>query len=133
MLLVRLASALAPLGVSMALFFMALLLNGTPRATTGLEVLEGAARDAGMRDGDRVVKFGGERIADFEQLRAEVQHSHGPTPIEIERGGQKLELLVTPRNGRIGVAPLYDRAAVSVGTAASHAISWPFQVVFAGA
>src|SRR5689334_14566670 len=52
--LVRLASALAPVALSFALFWGSMLAGGVTEVdpSTRVEVLEGAARTAGMQDGD---------------------------------------------------------------------------------
>src|SRR4051794_10752823 len=65
---VRLASALAPLGVSIALFWGSMLVGGAPESdpSARVEVVDGPARDAGMRDGDRILRIGGEPIADWD-------------------------------------------------------------------
>lgn len=129
--LIRLASALAPVAVSITLFWGTMLAGGAPESdpSTRVEVLEGAARESGVRDGDRIVRIGGEPIADWDQLRAAVKRHSGPTLVEVERDGAKVALSVTPRAGRIGVQPRMLRLKLSAVDAARRAIPMPFAVV----
>jgi hypothetical protein len=130
-LVVRLASMLAPLVVSGGLFWGSVIVGGAPKADGGtrVEVLDGAARAGGVRTGDRIVSIGGEGVIDFEQLRAAVKRHPGPTPIEVERAGQRLVLSVTPVQARIGVQPMILNEHVGVIEAARRAVSMPFGVV----
>lgn len=129
--LIRLASALAPVAVSIALFWGTMLVGGVPESdpSTRVEVLEGAARDGGVRDGDRILRIGGEAVADWDQLRAAVKRHSGPTLVEVERDGAKVALSVTPRDGRIGVGPRMLRQKLGAADAARRAIPMPFAVV----
>jgi len=129
--LVRLASALAPVALSFALFWGSMLAGGVAEVdpSTRIEVLEGAARAAGMQDGDRILRIGGEPIADWDQLRAAVKHHSGVTTVEIERNGAVVTLPVTPRSGRIGVQPRTLRLKPGVAATARRAIGMPFVVV----
>lgn len=129
-LLLRLASVLAPLALSLLLFFCSLYVAGAPQATsTRVEVLDGPALMAGLRSGDRVLRVGGEPIGDFEELRGAVRQSRGAVPVEVERDGQRLLLEVTPRGGKIGVAPLPQMERMSALAAARRALPMPFLVV----
>lgn len=134
-LVVCAASMVAPLGVSFVLFWGAFLAGGAPQVEVGtqVEVLEGAARDGGIRDGDRVLRIDGAAIADWEQLRAAVKRHTGATAIEVERAGQTLVLSVTPRGGRIGVRPVMRNQQLGVVAAARLAIATPFSVIRATA
>ena len=129
-LVVRLASMLAPLGVSIAVYWVSLYIGGVPHSTSNrVEVLDGAARTAGMQDGDRVLRIGDEPIRDFEQLRSAVKRHNGVVGIEVERAGQRVKLEVTPRAGKIGVTPLAHMEPVSLLAAGSHAVAMPFHVL----
>jgi hypothetical protein len=132
-LLVRIASAAAPFGICVLLWWISWLVNGVSVSTTFVEVHDGPAKDAGMRTGDRVETIGGERVADWEQLRVAVQRSSGATPVNVEREGQKLELIVTPRAGRIGIAMRDEMTPIGPIAAASRAISTPFSVIASSA
>jgi hypothetical protein len=129
--LVRLASALSPVALSFALFWGSMLGGGVTEVdpSTRVEVLEGAARAAGMRDGDRILRIGGEPIADWDQLRAAVKRHGGVTTVEIDRDGATLTLPVTPRTGRIGVQPRTLKLRPGVAAVARRAITMPFAVV----
>lgn len=130
-LVVRLASMLAPLGVSVAVFWGSLYVGGVPQSTsTRVEVMDGAARAAGMQDGDRVLQIGEEPIRDFDQLRNAVKRHDGVVRVEVERAGQRVHLEVTPRAGRIGVTPLTQMEPVSFFAAGSLAVALPFKVLY---
>ncbi len=55
----------------------------------------GAAAKAGLRSGDRIVKYAGRPISDDEQFRALVLATRGPVPIEIERKGSEKPVALT--------------------------------------
>lgn len=74
------------------------------------DVMEGAAQDAGLKPKDVVLKFAGVTVSGINQLKSLIEQRPGePTPIEIQRGSEKLTLTVTPRGekggkGKLGVA-----------------------------
>ena len=60
-------------------------------------VADGPAAEAGIEPGDRIVSADGRGIDDFGDLRALVFESPGRSlPIIVERGGRRLDLVVTP-------------------------------------
>jgi membrane-associated protease RseP (regulator of RpoE activity) len=128
LLVVRAAALLAPWCVSFALFWSALLVNGVPAvATARVEVLDGPAKAAGVVSGDRVLAIGERRVTSFDELRAAISRREGEAiAIRVERAGRTLELTVTPRGGRIGVAPLYEQQSVGLGAAAVLAANMPW-------
>ncbi len=77
------------------------------------------AAEVGLQPGDRVIAAGGQPIRVWsEMVRIISAHPGQPLPLEIERGGQRISLTVTPRPvadlneagervsiGRLGVAP----------------------------
>ncbi|MFE2727907.1 M50 family metallopeptidase [Kitasatospora sp. NPDC059327] len=51
------------------------------------------AAEAGLRPGDKVVSFDGDRIGGYDQLQADIRRSAGKTvPVVVERDGQQLTL-----------------------------------------
>lgn len=86
----------------------------------GKLVADGAGQRGGLREGDRIVRAGGATMRFWrdwvEVVRA---HPQQPLQVEIERAGRLQQLTVTPDRivennaaiGRIGAAPLIDRAA----------------------
>lgn len=86
---------------------------------TGKLTTDGAGQRAGLREGDRILRVNGSDMLFWrdwvEVVRAHPQQS---MQVEIERGGQALQLAVTPDRlvengveiGRIGAAPLIDRS-----------------------
>jgi regulator of sigma E protease len=68
-----------------------------------------AADEAGIREGDRVLRAEGRPLAGDVEIRQLLQKSPGkPVHLELERGGETLALQVVPKDqggqGRIGVA-----------------------------
>lgn len=56
------------------------------------------ARQAGIRQGDRVVALEGKPIEEWKDMAEAIAESGGqPVSLTVERGGQRLELVVTPR------------------------------------
>lgn len=128
--LVRLASGSVPFALAAAMFFVVNLVGGASEMTTVVTVLpEGAALEAGMRDGDKVLAVGGVPVPTWEELRAQVQAHSGPVQVTIERSGQRQNLSVNPRSGRIGVAPAVLRREAGLAEAASLALQQPFRIV----
>jgi regulator of sigma E protease len=80
-------------------------------------IADGPAAQAGLRVGDRIISAGGRDVATWQEFVAVIERSPGaPVPLVVERGGQRLELSVTPhdrvldsgiRIGRIDVAVPY--------------------------
>jgi membrane-associated protease RseP (regulator of RpoE activity) len=59
------------------------------------------AAKAGLRPGDEIVAFDGERIDSWGQLRERIRAAGGRTvPVAIEREGRRLDLTVTPVHER---------------------------------
>jgi hypothetical protein len=120
---VRFSSSLFPLLAVIALLFAARLASGTPVPTTRVEVLDGPAKDAGVRAGDRMLSVDAKPVESWEAFRAEVRRGAGEKKLELERQGQKLTVLLTPRDGVIGVRPIYEREPVTAGEALTLAMS----------
>jgi hypothetical protein len=129
LLLVWLAAGLAPWLVSASLFWTGFWLQGGTVTTTQVEVLDGPARRAGLRDGDRIVNVAGHRIETFDQVREHVHRQSGPVELEVLRGSQKLSFVVTPKDRKIGVAPQLAREDLSPLQAAQRALPMPGHVV----
>ncbi|MDD5712098.1 MAG: RIP metalloprotease RseP [Smithellaceae bacterium] len=82
------------------LIFSSIYLVGIPTLTTEVgEVQTGsAAAEAGVRKGDVVLALNGREITRWEQLAEIISGSKGsPILMKLNRGGQKLEVTVTPR------------------------------------
>ena len=128
-LFIRGAATLAPFALSGLLFSAGLLANGEPKATGRVEVNEGPARDAGMRDGDRIVRVGTRSVANWDEMRSAVQELHRPTSIAVERNGSSLELAITPRFGKIGVTPQFGTEPVGLLRALRQGAVLPWTVL----
>jgi regulator of sigma E protease len=79
------------------------------------EVIQGGPADrAGLREGDRIISAGGRNVTTWQEFVAVIERSPGqPVPLVVERGGERVEVSVTPhdrvldsgiRVGRIDVA-----------------------------
>ncbi len=81
----------------------------------------GVAEESGLRPGDRVVSVDGEPVDDWSQLVGIIRSSPGKAlQVEVERGGELLSLILTPRPvesgdgkmiGRIGAIAAPDEEA----------------------
>ncbi|WP_240956891.1 RIP metalloprotease RseP [Pseudopontixanthobacter vadosimaris] len=114
--LIVLAGPLTNIVVAIAIFagfFMAYGNPVTPPLVTGFTE-ESVARDAGIREGDRIVAIDGSAVDDFMQVRNAVMLQPGqPMELAVERDGQRLTVpLVTQdytftdqygNQGRIGL------------------------------
>lgn len=133
LLAVRLVAAVAPVAVTIVLSWASFVIGGIPILSTRVVVLAGAARQAGMRDGDRIVSIDGEGIARWEQVREVTQRKQGTIPVQVERAGKLVELTVTPQAGRLGVAASNETEKVGPLSALDRGIKLPFTVVGATA
>jgi membrane-associated protease RseP (regulator of RpoE activity) len=126
-LVVRSASVAAAFAVCFLLAFGAARRNGRLEPTTRVTVVDGgpAQRD-GMKDGDRIVAIDSKAIATWDAVRAQIGASAGPRTIGVERGGERLELTVTPTAGRIGVEERPERRDATFGESASDAFRTGF-------
>jgi regulator of sigma E protease len=107
---------------------------------TGMRVsiaMEGPARTADMRDGDRVVKVEGVPVADWDQLKRAVgAHPGEPITIGVEREGKPIDLTVTPLSkgnkyaGKILIGPYTTIEKVSLLEATRLSLTEPPKVVY---
>lgn len=69
---------------------------------------ESAARDAGIREGDRIIGLNGENLPYFLEFREElISNRNNDVTVNIEREGMPLEVpLTVPDHGLIGVMPV---------------------------
>jgi len=137
------AGPLANFLLAIVLFAALFMAVGRPTPTTviGTVVEGGAAAQAGLAAGDRIVSLDGERVARFEQVQRHIQPRAGqPVLIAFERDGQSRTVTVVPaarpgapegREGMIGVGGgalsaerLDPFSAVWAGTVATADIVW---------
>jgi len=128
---VRLASALASLALCGALFWLSYSFAGEPEPTTTVTVSAGPARDAGMQDGDRVVSVNGVAADSWDDVRKSITRGVA-NRIEIERGGARSTLLVTPNaTGRIAISPVSLERNLGAFESARRAVTEPFVIMAA--
>ena len=129
-----LAGPLANYLFASVLFFIVYAIGGAPQLTTKVEVLDGPAKAAKLQSGDTIVGVGGKKVGDWDTMRREiVKNPDKPLVFDIERGKEKLQLTITPKNekneGRIGVAPQPKMVPVTAKEAGIRALVLPYQVV----
>jgi regulator of sigma E protease len=116
------------------LFFIALFVGGESVLTTQVELLDGPAKAAQLKNGDTIAAIDGTPIKDWDQLRNQVMSSNGrPIRIEVRRGNESKVFTVTPvlKEGRamIGVAPVPKQVPVTFKDAVVRSIEKPAIVV----
>ncbi|MFH9355091.1 M50 family metallopeptidase [Kitasatospora sp. NPDC017646] len=64
---------------------------GQPTDTCPADAPKTPANEVGLRQGDKVLSFDGDRIRDYDQLQADIRRSAGKqVEIVVDRGGQRL-------------------------------------------
>lgn len=119
------------------LFFGAFAIGGDQVPTTRVDVMpDGPAAQAQLRNGDKVVAIDGRAIPTFEAMRLAILASpEKPLRFTVERGGERLEVPVTPRRkasgegGEILVSPQLDQIPLPLGEVTKRALVAPAQVV----
>ncbi|MFO7179142.1 MAG: M50 family metallopeptidase [Pseudomonadota bacterium] len=116
------------------LFFVALIFGGEAVSTMKVEVMDGPAKAAQMRDGDVVVAVNGTKVRDWEHMRGLILASGGkPIEVEVLRGTERKVLHITPavEGGRaiIGIASVYEQRPVAFRDAVVRSIERPAIVV----
>jgi regulator of sigma E protease len=89
---------------------------------------KGSAAVAQVHEGDEVKSVAGKPVKDWEEMRTQIQSNKGKEiEVVVQREGQAVPLKVTPAadTGRIGIGPKMLRKPVSVGVAATEAITEP--------
>ena len=75
---------------------------GTLPAEIGSVLENGPAFVAGMQSGDRVVRVGARPVESWTEMQTEVQIAGGKaTEFEVERGGERLTLSITPERNEV--------------------------------
>jgi regulator of sigma E protease len=81
-----------------------------PSSRVGIVAPGSPAERAGLAPGDRFVAIDGRPVATFDDLVEGFRSRPGRTvPVEVERGGERLTLTLTPRDdggvGKVGIGP----------------------------
>ena len=123
LLAIRSASVAGAFFTCFLLAFAAMEMTGTHRPTMIVTVQEGPAREAGVKDGDRIVAIDGKACPTFEVLRSELRSGSGPRTLTLERNAERISLVVTPTaEHRLGVLQRTERRPASVGDAAASGL-----------
>jgi hypothetical protein len=129
-LLLRAAALFSVCVVVWAVAVLGLLASGSEQPTTRVHVLPGPAAKAGMQDGDRVVAIDGNAVGDWDAVLAASRSKAAARTYTVERGNERLAIRAAPdEQGRVGIAPRYERQAYSLAEAAHEAlvelVRWP--------
>jgi regulator of sigma E protease len=94
---------------------------GLPHLTgsIGTVLKDSPAGKAGLKAGDKIISINGKPVEDWNGLTKIIQRSpNKQLPLEIERGSEKLSLMVTPalegisQVGLIGITPDYEKSVI---------------------
>jgi regulator of sigma E protease len=130
-----LAGPLANYVFASVLFFICYAVGGAPSTKPLIEVAENSpAQAAQMKTGDLVLAIGGNKVDDWMAMREQIVKSPGkPLLFDIQRGKERLQLTVTPKNdkneGRIGVGQVSKIEPVSIKEAGVMSLVMPYTVV----
>jgi len=107
-----------------------------PASRIGVVQAGGPAAAGGLEKGDRVVAAGGAPVATWVELVARVQASPGqPLALEVERGGARVQLTVTPRDaggvGKVGIGPATAPHRAPGAATLTEAFTWTNQLAWA--
>ena len=103
--------------LALAIPFVGALVYGIPSMPAplvGVIKADGAAAQAGIQKGDRIINFGGIENPTWERIRMDSLVSpEQAIPVTVDRGGQKIQLSITPKTteergnkiGDIGFSP----------------------------
>jgi membrane-associated protease RseP (regulator of RpoE activity) len=132
---VRAVGPLALYLYAVILVVIGLLVTGSSAGTTRVDVVDGPARAAGVRDGDRVLAVDGRPVADFADIRRLVAAGGGgPVALRLERDGRETTVSVAPdARGLLGIRSRMERVPLPLGTAVRHALARPIRIVAAQA
>ncbi len=121
---VRTASIVAAFAACFVFGMLSARVSGTSHSSMVVDVVEGPAKAAGLRGGDRIVSIDGKTYDDFEAFRADVQSSTGPRTITVERNGERITRVVDPMpERRIGVSSRPQIRAATLTEAIDRAFS----------
>lgn len=130
-----LAGPLANYVFASVLFFIYFAVGGVPTTKPLVDVMDdGPAHAAQMKTGDLVLSVSGNKVDNWLAMRDQIVKNPGkPLVFEIERGGQRMKLTVTPKadkkEGRIGVAQLAKNDPVTLKEAGIKSLVMPYIVV----
>lgn len=79
------------------------------------------AQSAGLQQGDVIVAVNGREIRSSTDVGARVRESQGPVELAVKRGEAELLLVVSPRDGRIGIT-VGEKAVYSKDRATPSAV-----------
>ncbi|APR82375.1 Intramembrane protease RasP/YluC, implicated in cell division based on FtsL cleavage [Minicystis rosea] len=126
-----LGSVAATYALSASLFVANAVIGGELTSGTVVNVIPGrVAEAAGMRNGDRVLKIAGARVESWNALSTALHaRVSQPTTVVVERAGAEVEIEVTPRDGKIGIASVPVRTEVPLSTALARGILSPIRTL----
>lgn len=133
--LVVLAGPMANFLLAILLFAVLFLYPGAKAlsSTVGAVSVGSPAAEAGLRPGDRITAMDGRKIRMFGELHAAVDryvtiHKKTPMQVTVQRGGQDLSFLITPR--QIDNKDAFGAAIKTIGLGVSPAEPSPQNSVY---
>ncbi|HMQ05036.1 MAG TPA: RIP metalloprotease RseP [Pyrinomonadaceae bacterium] len=126
--LVMLGGPFMNIMLALAIPFFGALIYGVPSMPApivGVVNSGGAAENAGIKVGDRIIEMNGIENPTWEKIRDEALISPDtPVPMTVDRGGQKVSVVITPARtdmdgnsvGDVGMVPDVGVEPVEVGT-----------------
>jgi membrane-associated protease RseP (regulator of RpoE activity) len=115
------------------LVVIGLMITGSSAGTTRVDVMDGPAQAAGVRDGDRVLAVDGMPVSDFGEIRRQVAAGGGrPVALRLGRDGGETTVSVAPdARGLLGIRSRQEHVPLPLGTAVRHAAARPVRVIAA--
>ena len=115
-------------------FFGSLMIGGKSVPSMNVNVHEGPAKAAGIKNGDLIVSAAGSPVSDFEELRRRIMKSaNKPIEIGLVRNNQKQTIRVTPvvKDERpiIGIEQAAKQIPVTAKEATVQSLVLPAEVV----
>ncbi|OXS78583.1 RIP metalloprotease RseP [Domibacillus enclensis] len=122
--------------LALIIFVVLAMIQGIPtnEPSLGEVINEGAAVEAGLKEGDRVVSINGNSMNSWEEIVTVIQQSPGEElTFEIDRDGEQLTVPVTPTTeeaegkafGRIGVYSPFEHSILGAFTyGAKEVYNW---------
>jgi regulator of sigma E protease len=115
-------------------FFGSLMIGGKSVPSMNVNVHDGPAKAAGIKNGDLIVSAAGSPVNDFEELRRRIMKSaNKPIEIGLVRSGQKQTIRVTPvvKDDRpiIGIEQAAKQIPVTAKEATVQSLVLPAEVV----
>jgi regulator of sigma E protease len=127
-----LCGALLAYFVAMLWFLPTFVIDGNTDPSTRVNVIEGSpAEKAGIQNGDLITTVNGRSVATWDEIKSAVV-ANPPAErdtVEVERGGRRSIIRVTPAGDRLGIVTLPQGGPPPVVRTGTSVLSMPFQAL----